>query len=294
MGQHHSHLKAAEPLEQLFAKKGQHKKYKPGEFLIQAGVHNEAIIIVLSGTVSLVMHQKGKPDKDLGQRGAGEVLGELSFLLANDPVVSVQAVTAVDTQELTFTRVLKGLKEDPHLAGNLFMNLAIAVSTRLAQRSQAIRHATIELSQPHHHHAHQELHTHLDRTPEELCKVFKLQKDHGKLPELLLHCEASFVIEGNSVSDGQEKAGILFLFENHLCIELNAFGFQQHHVTPLADVLALIRDESMSGGRLAVASIIHDRRALVISSLELAASSAIAGAGTTNGIGAWSARWREE
>ena len=261
MGHAHSHLKAAEPLEHLFAKKGAHKKFKLGEALIKAGVANESIFIVLSGRVNLVLHQDGKPDKELGSRGAGEVLGELSFLLAATPVVSVIATEPVEAQELQFSRVLKGLKDDPHLASCLFHNLAIAVSTRLAERSAAIRHATIELSQPAHHHAHQELYSPMDRTREEIAKVFKLHKEREDgvihLPELLLHCECSCTVEENSVTDGQEKPGMLFLFTNHLCIEVNAFGFQQHHAYPFTDVLSLIRpDESEQqqhkGSRLCV------------------------------------------
>ena len=252
MGQTHSHLKAAEPLEHLFAKKGAHKKFKPGQKLIKEGVPNESIFTVLSGSVNLVLHQEGRPDKVIGSRGAGEVLGELSFLLAANPVVSVIAVDAVEAQELQFSRVIKGIKDDPHLASCLFHNLAIAVSTRLAERSAAIRHATIELSQPAHHHAHQELlvsDSPMDRTVEEIAKEFKLHKETEegvlRLPELLLHCECSCTVEENSVSDGQEKPGMLFLFASHLCVEVNAFGFQQHHAFPFTDVLSLIRpDES--------------------------------------------------
>lgn len=247
MGQGHSQLKAAEPLGQLFAKKGAHRKFKAGEALIKAGVPNESIFIMVSGQVNLVLHQDGKPDKVLGTRGAGEgrVLGELSFLLATTPVVSVVATEPVEAQELQFSRVLKGLKDDPYLASCLFHNLAITVSSRLAERSAAIRHATIELSQPAHHHAHQELYSPMDRTREELAKVFKLhtEKEDGEVhvPELLLHCECSCTIEENSQTDGQEKPGMLFLFTNHLCIEVNAFGFQQHHVHPFSNVLALVR-----------------------------------------------------
>ena len=70
---HHGHHLKSEPLEHLFAKKGQHRKFKKDDAMIKAGKECESIYIVLTGSIKLVLQKEGQPDRDLGIRGSGEV-----------------------------------------------------------------------------------------------------------------------------------------------------------------------------------------------------------------------------
>jgi membrane protein len=70
------------------------KTYAPGEFLINEGDTTECAYFLYAGSVDLFKHTDGQ-DRKLGRLGAGELFGEMAYLLKEPRTASVVAATEV-------------------------------------------------------------------------------------------------------------------------------------------------------------------------------------------------------
>lgn len=100
-----------------------------GTVLIQEGVANEALYIVLNGTLSVSMAALG--GREISTIGCGEVLGEMSFVDDRPPSATVKAieesvVLAIPRQPLT-----EKLQQDVLFALRFYRAITKFLSTRL-------------------------------------------------------------------------------------------------------------------------------------------------------------------
>jgi CRP/FNR family transcriptional regulator, cyclic AMP receptor protein len=108
---------------------GIRRDYEPGQYLIREGVNSDELYVVLNGVLAIVLESSG--GREIAQLGAGEMLGEVSFVDSRPPsatvkVVSKSRVLAIPRNELT-----NHLNEDDAFAGRFYRALAVFLAYRL-------------------------------------------------------------------------------------------------------------------------------------------------------------------
>lgn len=107
-----------------------HKKEVPaGTVLIQEGIANEALYIVLNGTLSVCM--AALAGREISTIGCGEVLGEMSFVDDRPPSATVKAIE--DSVVLAIPRepLAEKLQQDVLFALRFYRAITKFLSTRL-------------------------------------------------------------------------------------------------------------------------------------------------------------------
>lgn len=105
-----------------------------GTVIIREGTPSPGVIIVLDGTVGLEKDHLGGRIP-LNELQAGEVLGEVSYLLNGSATATVVAHTPVQMAVLPKERLDELVQADRDLAANLFRSWARVLADRLDRRT---------------------------------------------------------------------------------------------------------------------------------------------------------------
>jgi len=140
-----------EKAKAVFLKAGKMRGINPGVTLIEQGSTASHMYMIMNGEVVLKRTTADGEEQQVGRRGAGQVIGELSFLLGTPATVNVivpatasQAVTVV---EVELKRALDMLQKQPLLAVAIFRLLATMLAERVADTSVHRKEAALHVSQ---------------------------------------------------------------------------------------------------------------------------------------------------
>jgi len=98
-----------------------------GTRLIEEGRHSDYMFIVLDGLVTVDVAGVGT----VARLGAGEVIGEMSFVDKAPPAATVSAATSARVFALDKARVEDRLADNPAFAARFYKALAVFLSDRL-------------------------------------------------------------------------------------------------------------------------------------------------------------------
>jgi CRP/FNR family cyclic AMP-dependent transcriptional regulator len=110
------------------AKAGRKQRAAPGATLIREGVEVDTLYIVLQGEVLVT---QGPERRQVARLGAGEVVGEMSFIDARLPSATVTAATEVVLYAVPKARLEKELTANTAFGARFYRALAIFLSDRL-------------------------------------------------------------------------------------------------------------------------------------------------------------------
>ncbi len=220
--------------EELFQRCGQHTAFNNTDAIIEEGKPSESAIYIKKGNVLLK-----KSNKEIARRGAGDLIGEMTFLLGDTPGVTVVAEGAVEAYVLTHSALVDQLRDDPRLSGKLFKMFATTLSDRIAEASAKMR---AEVVAKRGGSTKRGTVVGLDR-PAQLSAA-KMRAHFGltdSTERLLLSLQCSMRKEENALTDSNVQVGDLHLFDAHLCFDWKVFGFHKQQVLPLRNVLAFLQ-----------------------------------------------------
>ena len=106
---------------------GERRKYASGSRLIEQGVPNDDLFIVLQGFVSVVVEGLG----ELHVLGSGEILGEMSLVDSRPPSATVVAQDDVYVLSLNFETLRRQVESDLGFGMRFYRALATFLSQRL-------------------------------------------------------------------------------------------------------------------------------------------------------------------
>ena len=109
--------------------RGVRRDSSSGEVLITEGEPTEYLFLVISGAFEVT--SKALPGKVLARLGAGEVLGELSFLDSRPPLASVTAAERSQALAVPRSELAHKLEEDPEFAARFYRALGTFLASRL-------------------------------------------------------------------------------------------------------------------------------------------------------------------
>lgn len=107
---------------------GHRRQAAPGTILITEGVPTDALYFVLDGHFSVTA---GRSAVELARIGAGEILGEMSFIDSAPPSATVTALGAGLVLAVPRDVLAQKLKQDAPFAARFYRALAIFLSDRL-------------------------------------------------------------------------------------------------------------------------------------------------------------------
>jgi len=105
---------------------GRRDTLRPGEALITQGVATGALYFVLEGRFAVTVD-----GTEVARVGAGEVLGEISFVDRHPPTATVTALDAARVLAIPKTAVERKLETDPPFAARFYRALATFMADRL-------------------------------------------------------------------------------------------------------------------------------------------------------------------
>ncbi len=110
------------------AAQGKRSRLPRGTVLIREGVPVDTLYIVLEGEVAVV---SDRSDREIARLGAGEIVGEMSFIDARPPSATVRALTEVVVYKIGKQRLQQGLDENVAFAARFYRAVAIFLSDRV-------------------------------------------------------------------------------------------------------------------------------------------------------------------
>jgi CRP-like cAMP-binding protein len=110
------------------AAQGKRSRLPRGTVLIREGVPVDALYIVLEGEVAVV---SDRSDREIARLGAGEIVGEMSFIDARPPSATVRALTEVVVYKIGKKRLQQGLDENVAFAARFYRAVATFLSDRV-------------------------------------------------------------------------------------------------------------------------------------------------------------------
>lgn len=120
------------------------RNVRPGEVLVQEGQPTQQLYIVLQGRLSVTLANGTK----LGELGAGEAIGELSFVDSRPPIASVRGLTDASVLAVSTARVSARLRTNVPFAARFYRALSVFIADRLranlTQAAGATKHALDE------------------------------------------------------------------------------------------------------------------------------------------------------
>lgn len=115
-----------------------HRRFGPGEIVVQAGASDQSLYLVLEGEMEvLVPHGRRGHNRRVASVGAGSVIGELSFFDAAAPSALVRTLTPALLAELTPADFELLAAASPSLARRLLFDLGRILAQRLRAVAQA-------------------------------------------------------------------------------------------------------------------------------------------------------------
>ncbi|MBF0566019.1 MAG: cyclic nucleotide-binding domain-containing protein [Nitrospirae bacterium] len=110
---------------------GVEERIEPDTVVIKAGEYISSIYIVLEGTLGIYLSQS--EDKLINTVGAGEILGEMSYLEDNPTSATVISQEPAVLLNISRDALDNRIGEDPDFGRRLYKGIGIAVSQRLRQ-----------------------------------------------------------------------------------------------------------------------------------------------------------------
>ncbi len=107
------------------------RRFLPGDVILEDGALGREIYLIVEGGVEVIKVQ-GEEETRLGQRGPGELIGEMAFLEDRPRSATVRAMTSTLLLEFTEARLREALAQQPEL---LYRTVA-ALSARLRESDQ--------------------------------------------------------------------------------------------------------------------------------------------------------------
>lgn len=103
----------------------------PGDRIVREGERDDTIYVLLKGLAEVV---RGRPDgRAIKSFGAGDMFGEIDFLIAAPRLASVVARTPCEVLVLSGRSLRRFLEDEPPAAARLLLNLSRILAARLAQ-----------------------------------------------------------------------------------------------------------------------------------------------------------------
>lgn len=112
-------------------KTGQRKRLHANDMLIEENRPIHAFYIVIEGAFSIRISAAN--NKEVARLGAGEVVGEMSYVDSRPPSASVVAMEDSLVLEITRTALNEKLEQDMSFATHFYRALAIFLSSRLRE-----------------------------------------------------------------------------------------------------------------------------------------------------------------
>jgi CRP-like cAMP-binding protein len=110
------------------ASQGRRVRLPKGSVLIREGVPVDALYIVLDGELVVVQEQT---KRQIASLGAGEIVGEMSFIDARPPSATVRAATDVVVYMVEKQRLQQGLDDNIAFAARFYRAVATFLSDRV-------------------------------------------------------------------------------------------------------------------------------------------------------------------
>ena len=117
---------------------GVRRDLAPGTTLIEAGGRINNVYVILEGEVAVTARGGG----ELARLGAGEVVGEMSFVDASPPAADVTAIGEVRVLAVSRDRLEARLENEPEFEARFFRAIAMMLSDRLRRARPATAQAT--------------------------------------------------------------------------------------------------------------------------------------------------------
>jgi len=122
---------------QWLTDQGLRRDLQSGTTLIEAGEPIDHIYVVLEGQLAVTARGGG----EIARLGAGEVVGEMSFVDASPPAADVTAIGPGRVLAVPRDRLDQHLAEDPEFAARFFRAVAMMLSDRLRKAHPPTSHA---------------------------------------------------------------------------------------------------------------------------------------------------------
>lgn len=106
---------------------GQREMLAKGTVLIQKGVKSENLYIVIDGRLAVMLPNGIR----LAEVGVGEILGEISLVIASPPTASVVVEEDCVVLAVSQTKLRKQLQRDAAFAGRFYRALAVFLANRM-------------------------------------------------------------------------------------------------------------------------------------------------------------------
>jgi CRP/FNR family transcriptional regulator, cyclic AMP receptor protein len=114
------------------ARVGRRQRLPAKTVLIREGIPVETLYIVLEGMVA-VTHR----DREIARLGAGEIVGEMSFIDARPPSATVVAATDVVVCSIPKADLERGLRENEGFAARFYKAVATFLSDRVRRATSS-------------------------------------------------------------------------------------------------------------------------------------------------------------
>jgi CRP/FNR family cyclic AMP-dependent transcriptional regulator len=112
--------------------KGKREQVATGTVLIEEGKESGEVLIVLDGQLGIYV-QSASGDQRIAVRGAGEILGEMSFVDGRPPTATVKAEEPSALYTIPKAVLAAQLEEDRDFAARFYRGIAISLSYRLSE-----------------------------------------------------------------------------------------------------------------------------------------------------------------
>jgi CRP-like cAMP-binding protein len=107
---------------------GKRRRLPATTVLIREGVPVETLYIVLEGELAVT---QGQERRQIARLGAGEIVGEMSFIDAHPPNATVVAMTDVVVCAIPKTELARGLEQNVAFAARFYKAVATFLSDRV-------------------------------------------------------------------------------------------------------------------------------------------------------------------
>lgn len=118
---------------------GDKRPVPAGAVVIRQGVPIDALFILLAGRLAVLL---GREEREIARLGAGEIVGEMSFVDARPPSATVRALEDSAVFAIPKPALSAKLAADLGFAARFYRALAIYLSTTVRERHRMLGYGT--------------------------------------------------------------------------------------------------------------------------------------------------------